>query len=250
MSKPLFSVVTVTLNCAEAAVQTARSVLAQTCGDVEYIVKDGGSTDGTAEAVRALGVDVHVAPDRGIYDAMNQALARCSGEYVYFLNAGDLFHSPDALEQIAARIDRGAPIVYCDLMLQPMGFLRRHPDRLSRYYLFRKNMNHQAWMARRDHYARLGGFDTSFRWNADQDIFWKTVFGLRLPAQHLDVVIADFQYGGSSTARSASQKVAAERWRLVKRFFAPWEVAVYGTAGLYWLNPLKRRIWYAIHRIA
>lgn len=250
MSKPLFSVVTVTLNCADVAEMTAKSVLAQSYGAVEYIVKDGCSTDGTVERVRALGVDVHVSKDRGIYDAMNQALDLCSGEYVYFLNAGDVFHTPDALERIAAKLDRKAAIVYCDLMLMPMRYHKRHPRNLSRYYLFRKNMNHQAWLARRDHYQRLGKFDTSYRWNADQDIFWKTVFRHKQPVQYVDEIIAQFMYGGASTSRAASGKVADERWRLVKQFFEPWEIAIYGTAGLYWLNPLKRRIWWAIHRTA
>jgi len=67
MARPLFSVVTVTLNCADAAEATARSVLAQSYADVEYLVKDGRSHDGTAERLQALGCNVVVSADTGIY---------------------------------------------------------------------------------------------------------------------------------------------------------------------------------------
>ena len=91
---PFFSVVTVTLNAAEKAAQTARSVLEQTFGDYEYIVKDGGSTDDTVRKLRELGsFNIQVCRDSGIYNAMNQALRCCSGKYVCFLNAGDVFTS-------------------------------------------------------------------------------------------------------------------------------------------------------------
>jgi len=74
MSAPLFSIVTVTLNCVEDAVATAKSVLDQDCGNYEYIVKDGGSTDSTVTELGRLGVQTIVKPDVGVYAAMNQAL--------------------------------------------------------------------------------------------------------------------------------------------------------------------------------
>jgi putative colanic acid biosynthesis glycosyltransferase len=247
MSRPLISIVTVTLNCAEDAVRTAQSVLGQTAGDYEYLVKDGGSSDGTPERLRELGVAVESSPDTGIYDAMNQALAHCNGEYVYFLNAGDTFASPTVLAELEAGIDREAAIVYGELMLWPMGKRTKHPRRLTRSYLFRKNMNHQAWLARRDLYLTLGGLGTTYRFCADQELFWRAALERRLPTQHLDIVIANFVYGGVSTRRSSVEQVAAERRALERRFFRPWEIALYGARGLFFLNPLKRRIWYMLY---
>jgi putative colanic acid biosynthesis glycosyltransferase len=247
MEAPRFSIVTVTLNCAEDAARTAQSVLGQTYGDYEYIVKDGGSQDGTADQMRALGARVFVSPDRGIYDAMNQALDHCRGEYVYFLNAGDTFAGPDVLSRLAAGIDQRAAICYGELELQPMRTRTRHPDRLSSYYLFRKNLNHQAWLARRDVYLKLGKFDLRYRYVADQAFVWQAVLRERLPAQHLDLVIANFEYGGTSTRRSASTTVRQERWELVRRFFRPWQIGLYGLVSLYFLNPLKARLWYLLH---
>lgn len=247
MSRPLISVVTVTLNCAEDALRTARSVLGQTTTGYEYIIKDGGSSDGTPERLRELGLAVESSPDRGIYDAMNLALARCNGEYVYFLNAGDTFYSPTVLAELEARIDRAAAIVYGELMLWPMGRRTRHPRRLTRSYLFRKNMNHQAWLARRDLYAAFGGLNTSYRFCADQEFVWRATLERGLPTQHIDLTLANFVYGGVSTRRSSVEKVAAERRELEKRFFKPWEIQLYGAQGLFFLNSLKRRIWYMLY---
>lgn len=242
MRRPLFSVVTVTLNCADAAEATARSVLAQSLPGVEYVVKDGRSRDGTAERLRALGCDVTVSADTGIYDAMNQALARCTGEYVYFLNAGDTFASPTALEQLARRIERGADVVYAELMLQPMGQRTSHPDTLSRYYLFRKNMNHQAWMARLECYRAFGGLNARYKFCADQDFIWRARFRERLRFQHVDLTLANFVYGGASTTAANRKRVDDERWALLREYFHPAEIAVYGAASLYFLNPLKVRL--------
>lgn len=247
LQAPLFSIVTVTLNCAEAAVQTARSVLSQDFADFEYIVKDGQSHDGTAERMRGLGAAVTVSPDTGIYDAMNQALNLCRGEYVYFLNAGDTFFSPQVLSQIAARLDRSAAICYGELMLWPMQQRTRHPDRLSRYYLFHKNLNHQAWLARRDVYLRLHKFKLAYRFVADQEFVWRALFDHRLSTQRLDLVIANFGFGGASTHQSASQRVANERWQLLREFYSPREILLYGLSSLYFLNPLKKRIWYMLY---
>ncbi|NTU78073.1 MAG: glycosyltransferase [Chloroflexales bacterium] len=242
MTRPRFSVVTVTLNCADAAEATVRSVLAQTYPGVEQIVKDGGSRDGTPERLGALGANVVVSADSGIYDAMNQALALCTGEYVYFLNAGDTFATPTVLAELAERIEPAAAVVYAELLLHPMMWRTSHPDTLSRYYLFRKNMNHQAWMARLETYRAFGGLDTRYAFCADQDFIWRARFRERLRFQHVDLTLAHFVYGGASTTAGNRARVDRERWQLLHKYFQPWEIAVYGAASLYFLNPLKVKL--------
>lgn len=89
--QPLFSIITVTFNAATTIGPTLESVAAQTYdGAVEYIVMDGGSTDGTPDMARRSGISgitVVSEPDRGLYDAMNKGLDRARGQYVIFLNA-------------------------------------------------------------------------------------------------------------------------------------------------------------------
>jgi putative colanic acid biosynthesis glycosyltransferase len=242
VEEPLFSIVTVTLNCADDAVRTAQSVLAQDYTNYEYIVKDGGSQDGTVERLSALGVTSTVSRDTGIYSAMNQALALCHGRYVYFLNAGDTLYHPRVLSSLTAEMDLQSAIVYGRIVLAPSNRTTHPPSKLSRYYFFRKNLNHQSWLARLDVYRELGGFDTQYRYVADQDFLWRVLLWHKHTSQYVDLVIATFVYGGASTRKSAKKDVRRERWSLLQRFFTLPEIALYGLAGLYFLNPIKARI--------
>lgn len=119
MNKPKVTVVTVVRNAPAALCVTAESVLSQTYGNVEYVIVDGASTDGTADFARSLGdkVDVLISePDKGIYDAMNKGVRAASGEWVIFMNAGDTFYSADTIARVFDSADySGCGVVYGDV---------------------------------------------------------------------------------------------------------------------------------------
>ena len=195
----LLSIVTVTKNAAGTVAHAAESLGRPLPEDVEYILKDAGSTDGTCEAVRAIQPDAVVvrSPDRGIYDAMNQGWVRASGEYVMFLNADDRY-LPGALEEIVRE-------------------LRAHPDANILHGCIRVNgrkfspaqgvssfrgarIFHPASAIRRSLLERLGGFDVQWKICADLDLFLRAkesgaVF------RFVDRELTDFALGGVSTVR-------------------------------------------------
>jgi len=248
MDELLFSVVTVTLNCANDAVHTAQSVLTQDFAGYEYIVKDGGSTDGTVERLRGIGLTVHMENDLSIYDAMNQAIDICKGDYIYFLNAGDTFYDPLTLKNLAILIDSKYDIYYGDILLLPLKKIRCYPNNLSRYYLFRKNLCHQALIVKREVYKELNGFNISYRYAADQEFVWRALFRYNKTIKHLDLIIANFLYGGFSTKKANRKDSVRERRHLVSQFYSPLESIFYGIVGLYFLNPLKAWIWYKVYQ--
>lgn len=248
MTEPLFSIITITLNCAADAERTARSVLAQTFPDVEYLVKDGCSTDGTPERLQALGVRVIVSPDSGIFDAMNQGLAYARGRYLCFLNAGDVFSSPHVLHIVADALARyGEPdFLYGDvrsLVDHPFlgtgtngsGRLIRYPDRLSRFWLYRKMICHQVWFVRREIYAAQP-FATDYRILADYAYLLDMVLHRRVRYAHIAHELAIFDGGGTSTRSSPRRD--AERARALASVYTPWERWLYETVfgGMRWLN--------------
>src|SRR5690554_1584625 len=101
--KPLITVVTVVYNGAEFLEDTIKSVIEQTYDNVEYIIVDGGSIDGTLEIIKKYGhaIDYWVSePDKGIYDAMNKGINLMCGGWVVFLNADDYFVSNDVISKI------------------------------------------------------------------------------------------------------------------------------------------------------
>ena len=104
--QPTFSIITITYNAVRLVEQTLLNVLSQSYPNIEYIVIDGGSTDGTVDIIRRYesGLAYWVSePDKGIYDAMNKGLQKATGDYVWFINAGDTLCSSDTVQSVVSR---------------------------------------------------------------------------------------------------------------------------------------------------
>lgn len=103
MKTPKISIITVSYNCKDTIGQTIQNVLKQTYPNIEYIIIDGNSTDGTREIIEQyadkLGYWIS-EPDNGIYDAMNKGLKAATGEWVLFRNSGDYFYEPTTIQQV------------------------------------------------------------------------------------------------------------------------------------------------------
>lgn len=176
------SVITVCFRAEKTIAKTIESVKRQTYADVEYIIVDGASTDGTMEVIeRTLGdypAKVVSEPDRGIYDAMNKGIALAEGGYLHFLNAGDVYCDEQVLEKTAFTIEKtGADIVYGDIeYLYPDGSReRRNYDKKCAkqiYYLTGDCINHQAMFARKKLFEK-DPFDIDLPICADRDWMMK-----------------------------------------------------------------------------
>ena len=151
----LISIVTVNLNDAPGLRATAESVLAQRYRERQWLVIDGGSRDGSQDVIRAFAAQIDnwsSAPDRGVYDAMNQGLRRARGRYVVFMNAGDRFAGPAALEHIVAALGDtpGADLLLGGTVLElPSGRRIYRPPRAPVAWLrFGPPAYHQATVIR------------------------------------------------------------------------------------------------------
>ena len=100
ITNPFFTITTVTLNNLDGLKKTYASIAAQTCTHFEWLVQDGGSTDGSVEYLKDKNSALISEPDKGIYDAMNRLIDRATGEYILFLNAGDALATPETLQNI------------------------------------------------------------------------------------------------------------------------------------------------------
>jgi glycosyltransferase involved in cell wall biosynthesis len=161
---PVVSVITVVYNGLSLIEKTITSVISQTYPNLEYIVIDGGSSDGTAEIIKIHEEKIAYwisEPDSGIYDAMNKGLAAATGDYVWFMNAGDLIYRPDTLQEIfnpsppilreKSEEKKWAQIYYGDAMIvdtnyREIGLRRLRPPETLTWKSFRKGMLvcHQA----------------------------------------------------------------------------------------------------------
>jgi glycosyltransferase involved in cell wall biosynthesis len=207
------SVVTVCCNAGAVIEGCLRSVAEQTHRDVEHIVIDGLSSDGTVAAVRRY---PHVAalvsePDRGIYDAMNKGLDRVTGDYVLFLNADDRFASATALANAVAAIERdaGADVYYGWLEVRPIDgathVFRPPPPAEAPRLMICGCLPHQSTLARPSVFSRTGRFDLRYRCHADYDWFLKVLADPAIDVRSVDEVIGSFQEGGISSQLAARQ---------------------------------------------
>ncbi|MCH4191078.1 MAG: glycosyltransferase [Butyrivibrio sp.] len=206
-NKYKFTIITVCYNAEETIGRTIQSLMMQTYKNYEYIIKDGCSTDGTVRAVYSClneSDSIHIisAADAGIYDAMNQALNTARGEYVYFLNAGDVFYDPEVLEHIAQVITQNEnDIVYGDIVWSDNGRLngRKYSGICARkiYALSGDCICHQAMFAKRILFDKKA-FDTSFRVCADKEWqLYQICAGTSF--YHADRIIAEVLVSGFST---------------------------------------------------
>lgn len=121
---PCVTVVTVVFNSADVLEETIHSVADQSYGNIEYIIVDGASTDGSVDIIRKheSSVDLWVSePDDGIYDAMNKGVAHAKGEWVVFMNAGDRFFSDATLASLVGQIAGCPDVVYGDVQILKNG---------------------------------------------------------------------------------------------------------------------------------
>lgn len=114
---PLISIITATYNCVDSIESTMQSVLAQSYPNVEYIIIDGQSTDGTIDIIKRYEKSISVfvsEPDKGIYDAMNKGIRASKGIWLNFMNSGDLFYSKDSIWNSLKNIDDKVGFIYSD----------------------------------------------------------------------------------------------------------------------------------------
>jgi glycosyltransferase involved in cell wall biosynthesis len=214
VDRPLLTVVTVVFNGVMELESTILSVLNQKYSNAEYIIVDGGSTDGTLDILRKYedSIDYWVSePDRGIYDAMNKGIRHAQGEWLYFLNCGDRFVDSKVLAIVARQLAHTqVPLVIGRVNYLCGGEVLKQmpitePTKNTARALYCSQICHQAIFARHRSYIDIGGFDTRFHVFSD---FYTAYRIIRDGGgfDRIDLTIADFDGSGvSSDPRRALQ---------------------------------------------
>ena len=131
MENTKVTIVTVTYNAKDLLEETIHSVLNQTYTNIEYIIIDGNSTDGTFEIIKKYEdkIDYWVSePDDGIYYAMNKAIEKASGEWINFMNAGDTFTNFDTVEYVINNKSTNAELLYGDFFIKELNTVKKAWD--------------------------------------------------------------------------------------------------------------------------
>jgi len=223
-----YSIITVNYNNKDGLEMTIKSVLGQTCKDFEYIIIDGGSTDGSVEVIKkyATQIDYWVSePDKGVYNAMNKGIKKATGHYLNFMNSGDTYHSTSALETIAG-LHSDDDIIIGGYYESTRGIAHVIPPQdVTLLTLLKFTINHQATFLKRKLFdKRL--YDENYIIMADAKFNFQSIILDNCSVKITEDVIADYDTNGIS---SNYELYKTERQRFLKELFPSRVLQDYGT---------------------
>jgi glycosyltransferase len=210
------SIITAVYNNENTIEDAIKSVLSQTHGDIEYILIDGASSDGTLDIVKKYDekIDTIVSEkDGGIYDALNKGIEKATGDVVCFLHSDDIYENEDVVKKVNNLFEeQQVDSVYGDLVYVK----KENVDKVVRYWKsgeFEYKKLKTGWMpphptffVKREVYEKYGGFDTNFRIAADYDTILRFLGVQKISTAYLPEVLIKMRLGGESNKSLANLK--------------------------------------------
>ncbi|NDV69030.1 glycosyltransferase family 2 protein [Dysgonomonas sp. 25] len=228
------SVITINLNNKDGLIKTIESVIFQSFTDYEFIIIDGGSTDGSVEVIQQYADKISYwisEPDTGIYNAMNKGIKAAKGEYLHFLNTGDRLVS----DEVYKKIFEGNPheSFICGNFVEEKGEQYTLNESYKErdwseplYDIYSGDLCHQAFFIKTDNFAKYGLYDESLRITADWKLFFIAIGMKRETVLYKDVNIVIYNMEGLSStiggvAIQKERRAIAEQYMpaaLLKRY--------------------------------
>jgi len=228
-----FSIITAVYNNKAHIEDCINSVLGQDYENIEYIIIDGGSDDGTVDVIKNLELRIknefrnfifNSEKDNGIYEALNKGLKMATGDVVGFLHSDDIFKDENVISKIAKAFEeKETDSVYSDLEY----VYKNDPDKILRYWKsgeFNPGSLNKGWMpphptfcVKKNIYDKFGMFDTSFRIAADYEIILRFLAKQKISTTYLPEVTIKMRAGGASNKNIASViRKSREDYRALK----------------------------------
>lgn len=225
------SIITINYNNAEGLRKTLASVASQTYCDIEHIIVDGGSTDGSVDIIReyedtikqsvtieqsTIQVKWLSEPDKGIYNAMNKGILKAMGDYVQILNSGDLLAAPDVTERMVLRLNElsnervneldGVAILYGNMLKSYDGKTIINRDTCggdmytpeSFLYFYKGTLNHDCAYIRRDLFEKYGLYNEEMKICSDWEWYVRAIVLGGEKAEYTDIDVTIFDMNGVS----------------------------------------------------
>lgn len=268
MGNPMFSIIVVALNAGDKLIQTVESIRRQSCHDLEVVVKDGGSSDGSVMALKELKqqglnderefwerVRIIEQPDKSIYEGMNQAAGYAEGKYLYFLNCGDYFYSDQALEelkrsivqypagagQVPAGSKKSPAIFYGDIYDALRDNRVASNPHIDGFACYRNVPCHQACVYDRVLFSERG-YEPKYRVRADYEHFLWCFYRKQAAMVYVPVILASYEGGGFSETAENRKKSAKEHAQITALYMSKGELLRYRMIMALTLAPLRTKM--------
>ncbi len=199
---PKISIVTITYNSEKTLEKTIKSILSQSFTDYEYIIIDGGSTDGTLNIIKKYEDKITYwisEPDDGIYDAMNKGILKATGEWIHLLNSDDYYYDKNVLEKVSQRLNDKNKFYYFTM-------IQKDGDKENIYnwnsFLWKlwysAYIPHPTMFVSKKAYDTVGLYDTNFKIAADHDMILRLI-GNDIQHKFNDIICTVMVIGGFSS---------------------------------------------------
>lgn len=196
------SIITINLNNSPGLHKTIESVIRQSFRNFEFIIIDGGSSDGSTDIIEEFSDKINYwvsEPDNGIYNAMNKGIKKAGGEYCLFLNSGDILTGPDILGKCFAH-SYNEDILYGNAIFDEKGKheINRMPVNVSFYDFYKSSIAHSCTFIKRELFSKIGFYNEDYKISSDWEFFLKAIFINKCTLRYLDLEIAVFNCEGIS----------------------------------------------------
>jgi glycosyltransferase involved in cell wall biosynthesis len=220
MREPFLSIITINYNNLNGLKRTMSSVFKQSYKDIEYIIIDGGSDDGSLDLIKQneerIGYWVS-EKDYGVFHAQNKGIELANGQYLLFLNSGDVLNGNRALEDFITHKDFHGDIIYGDYKFEEGEKI--YPDKLYAAYFMKTSLPHQSTFFKQRIFEEMGGYDESYRIGSDRAFYVKCYLSEKYHFQHIPYFLTIFDLSGLSNEPSENHLKREEDMRLLKDMY-------------------------------
>ena len=232
------SIITACFNAQDTIEETIRSVAKQTYDNIEYIIVDGASKDGTLDIIKDCSKKQSITwisePDIGIYDAMNKGISKATGEVVTFLNAGDIYIDGTVIADVVERMTaEPGHLLFCGGVYGLSADRKHLCDAnvtykvLDKYFFFFGTIPHQATFYRREIFDICGPFDPHFMICGDHEFFVRCLVRHQISVKKVDVYITKYDLGGISHKLESMPVIKEEIDRIRNAHYTAFERWLY-----------------------
>ncbi len=239
------TIITVTYNSERFLEQTIRSVIDQSYKNIEYVIVDGGSTDGTKTIIEKYRSHIHQfisEKDNGIYDALNKGISLATGDIIGILHSDDFYTSSQVIAHVAEKlISEGTDALYADLNYVQQNNTQKivrkwHSGKYKPgSFVYGWMPPHPTFFVKNEVYKKFGAFDLSFKTSADYELMLRLIHKHHISVSYLNECIVNMRVGGQSNVSVNNRILANIEDRKA------WEVnGLKPNILTLWLKPLRK----------
>jgi glycosyltransferase involved in cell wall biosynthesis len=221
--KPGITIITINYNNKAGLYKTIQSVLLQDYENIDYIIIDGGSNDGSKELLKVYEDKLYYSVserDNGIYNAMNKGIKKAKGDYILFLNSGDYFKNKTV---ISALVNGGnnADIIYGDILLQDKNQLKEviYPDKITFKFFLLNSLPHASALIRSSLFDIVGLYNETYKISSDWEFYLLALAKHNCSYKHVKIFVTIFGLEGISSNPENIQIIKNERDTSLHKYF-------------------------------